>query len=639
MKRVAIVLFAIANSQLIYGAQPEHSKSPSRQFVIYGADAKARGAISGLAEQTKTDLLGLLRQRDDWKTPVVVNLQSQQSNLPELPPADLRFSQTGFGIKLQLDLTISKNVDVSLVQRELLRAILLEMIYRNQPHITAGALLVEPPDWLIDGALALARVPAPATGAEIAQDPPFDVEPSGIASDGCGRIFVADTADNRIIVELPECRFRYALPLGTKAGSAPGQFDGPAGLAMGSDTLYVVDRGNARVQGFLLPALELHRITNAGLSQPTGVATDSVGRLYVLDRGASRILRFRADGAADAAYAPAMTQPAFLAIGANDMLYASDQTANAVYAFDSNGQRLGAVALPHRDPAVRPRALAVQGNKIYVADAASGKILVFDTARLGCIGSVPGFRAPVSAMAFDSNGDLLVKTDGGESYLRFAANAGCVKEGTLVAGPLDAGLQSDWERVSVQDVTVALETCAQPAEEDWVPSPSPDCLLARDRGPADPTVGERRFLWLRVTLRSADGRASPTLSQVQAQTTGASYLDLLPRIYRRDDQATRFLERWLALFRSGIEDRESEIEFMPRRFDPAMAPAGQLPWLAQALAFDPPQSLTPTQLRALLARIPQLYAQRGTLAGVEALVEIYTGIRPKIIEAYHPRRV
>src|SRR6266480_6075301 len=156
MKRVGFVLFAIANWQLIYGAQSEHSTSPSRQFMIYGADAKVRGAISGLGEQTKINLLGLLRQRDDWKTPVVVNLQPQQANLPEIPPADLRFSQTGFGIKLQLDLTISKNLDVSLVERELLRAILLEMIYRNQPHVTAGAVLVEPPDWLIAGALALA---------------------------------------------------------------------------------------------------------------------------------------------------------------------------------------------------------------------------------------------------------------------------------------------------------------------------------------------------------------------------------------------------------------------------------------------------------------------------------------------------
>lgn len=157
MKRVAVVLLAISNCQFIDGAQTEHSTSPSRQFVIYGADAKVRGAISGLAEQTKTNLLALLRQRDDWKTPIVINLQPQQANAPEIPAADLRFSQTGFGIKLQLDLTISKNVDIGSVERELLRAILLEMIYREQPHITAGAVLVDPPDWLIDGALALAN--------------------------------------------------------------------------------------------------------------------------------------------------------------------------------------------------------------------------------------------------------------------------------------------------------------------------------------------------------------------------------------------------------------------------------------------------------------------------------------------------
>jgi hypothetical protein len=155
MKRLAIVLFAVISFELVYAAQPERTTSPSRQFVIYGADAKVRGAVSSLAEQTKANLLALLRQRDDWKTPVVVNLQPQQANLPEVPPADLRFSQTGFGIKLQLDLTISRNLDVSLVERELLRAVLLEMIYRKQPNITAGAVLVEPPDWLIDGTLAL----------------------------------------------------------------------------------------------------------------------------------------------------------------------------------------------------------------------------------------------------------------------------------------------------------------------------------------------------------------------------------------------------------------------------------------------------------------------------------------------------
>ena len=176
--RVAMALFSVAGLLLVSAAQPDRSISPSREFVIYGADARFRGAVSSLAEQTKSNLLGLLRQRDGWKTPVIVNLQPQQANVPEIPPADLRFSQTGFGIKLQLDLTISKNVDVSLVERELLRAILLEMIYRNQPQISAGAVLVEPPDWLIDGVLALSpgRERAPLIEALANNDKPLSLE-------------------------------------------------------------------------------------------------------------------------------------------------------------------------------------------------------------------------------------------------------------------------------------------------------------------------------------------------------------------------------------------------------------------------------------------------------------------------------
>jgi hypothetical protein len=156
MNRVAMLIPSVFAAVVLHAASPEHSVSPSREFVIYGADAQLRGAFSDLAERTKANLLTLLRQRDNWIVPIVVNLQPQQANIPEIPPADLRFSQTGFGLKLQLDLTISNNVDVALVQRELLRAILLEMMYRKESHLTAGSIFVEPPDWLLDGVLALA---------------------------------------------------------------------------------------------------------------------------------------------------------------------------------------------------------------------------------------------------------------------------------------------------------------------------------------------------------------------------------------------------------------------------------------------------------------------------------------------------
>ena len=148
-----IVFFALTQAGL--GAPLERSVSPSRQFIIYGANAATRGAVSEIAEQTKANLLALLRQSDGSKTLIVVNLQPPQANLPEIPPAALRFSQTGFGLKLQLDLTITQNLDASLIERELLRAILLEMIYRSKPDIAPGTVFVEPPDWLLDGVLAL----------------------------------------------------------------------------------------------------------------------------------------------------------------------------------------------------------------------------------------------------------------------------------------------------------------------------------------------------------------------------------------------------------------------------------------------------------------------------------------------------
>src|SRR5229473_1952141 len=137
------------------GAALERSVSPSRQFIIYGADTSVRGAISEIGEQTKSNLLALLRRADDWKTPIVINLQWPQANLPEIPPAALYFSQTGSGLKLQLDLTIGRELDRAAVERELLRTILLEMIYRNETGIAVGAVYVDPPNWLIDGLLAL----------------------------------------------------------------------------------------------------------------------------------------------------------------------------------------------------------------------------------------------------------------------------------------------------------------------------------------------------------------------------------------------------------------------------------------------------------------------------------------------------
>jgi hypothetical protein len=154
--RRTLAAMAIVLCQSVPAMLPVQSVSPSQQFIIYGGDRLLRGAVSQLAEQTKSNLLLLLHRPDNWKTPIVINLQTPQANLPEIPPTEMRFSQTGFGVKLQLDVTVGTSVDASLVERQLLRAILLEMIYRREPNAPAGSVYVQPPDWLLDGLLALA---------------------------------------------------------------------------------------------------------------------------------------------------------------------------------------------------------------------------------------------------------------------------------------------------------------------------------------------------------------------------------------------------------------------------------------------------------------------------------------------------
>jgi hypothetical protein len=135
----------------ISAALGDQSISTSRQFIVYGTDLALRGVICDFAERTKRELLSVLEERDDWKTAIVINAQYRQANLPELPRLGVALGQTGFGLKLQFDLVVDRGPDPPEIRRELLRALLLEMMYRGRPNIPAGAAYTSPPDWLLDG--------------------------------------------------------------------------------------------------------------------------------------------------------------------------------------------------------------------------------------------------------------------------------------------------------------------------------------------------------------------------------------------------------------------------------------------------------------------------------------------------------
>jgi hypothetical protein len=169
----------------------------------------------------KSTLLGLLRENDDWKTPIVINAQYPQANLPEIPSAELNVSQTGAGLKLQLDLTIAADINGPAIERELLRVVLIEMIYRDAQNLPAGTRYVQPADWLLEGVLACDSQSDPTGFAEllkgfVAANKVISLEeflrqrPELLDSPSCALHRAYSFALVTLLKDSPECRRLFA---------------------------------------------------------------------------------------------------------------------------------------------------------------------------------------------------------------------------------------------------------------------------------------------------------------------------------------------------------------------------------------------------------------------------------------------
>ena len=129
-----------------------HSTSRSHQFVVYARDSALRNAIGTLGDDTKSELLRALGLDDDWKIPIVVDLRPPEPGLPDArPPVRLSLAQTGLGLKIELDLVLGEAGRGTRLRDELVRAILLEMAYRDHRELMAGVGYTPPPPWLVEG--------------------------------------------------------------------------------------------------------------------------------------------------------------------------------------------------------------------------------------------------------------------------------------------------------------------------------------------------------------------------------------------------------------------------------------------------------------------------------------------------------
>ena len=148
----------------------------------------------------------------------------------------------------------------------------------------------------------------PATSAQL-------FEPHGVALDGAGNLYIADTGNNRIR------KVDASGTITTAAGTGPHGFSGdggpatsaqlfePHGVALdGAGNLYIADTGNNRIRkvdasGTITTAAgtgphgfsgDDGPATSAQLNLPAGVALDGVGNLYIADTDNNRIRKVTA---------------------------------------------------------------------------------------------------------------------------------------------------------------------------------------------------------------------------------------------------------------------------------------------------------------------------------------------------------
>ena len=163
--------------------------------------------------------------------------------------------------------------------------------------------------------------------------------------------------------------WRPGATFGSGPGSGPGQFNEPSGIAVdASGTIYVADRANNRVQ--VLDSAGGHVADITGLAWPNGAAVNASGYLYVADTNAHAVR----------VYDPSRTKVADIA--------------NAT------------------DPFVQPTAVAVGGpsGHAYVVDYGNNRVRVYDSS-LALVGDITGFSQPRGA-AVNASGYLYVADTG-----------------------------------------------------------------------------------------------------------------------------------------------------------------------------------------------------------------------------------
>lgn len=212
--------------------------------------------------------------------------------------------------------------------------------------------------------------------------------PSGIAIDPEGNVYIADTGNNRV-----QKFDRYGRFLRQVGGFGWGreQFDRPLDVCASTGLdVFVADYNNERIERYdahlnYISSFYSDDASPEGLrfGFPLSVAISTHGELFIVDGENRRLLKVNSFGMPELSFGDfrwaqgRLERPAQVAVSGKDLVYAADAGAGRVLVYDYYGnfvREIGAGVL--REPV--GVAVDVRGN-VWVADTGNDRIVAFST--------------------------------------------------------------------------------------------------------------------------------------------------------------------------------------------------------------------------------------------------------------------
>jgi sugar lactone lactonase YvrE len=210
--------------------------------------------------------------------------------------------------------------------------------------------------------------------------------PAGLALDGAGNLYIADVYNWRVL-EVPANGKGVTEILPTVTGATPplDTLNNPTGIAVdGAGNLFISDTWNNRVVEILAnggPAMAV-AVNGLSLSYPSGLAVDSVGNLFISDTLNNRVVEVPAGGGAATVLAPTvnnliLNRPSGIVVDGAGNLFIADTLNNRVVEVPADGSAATAFAPTVNGVALlHPNGLLLNGaGDLFVSDHGNSRVV------------------------------------------------------------------------------------------------------------------------------------------------------------------------------------------------------------------------------------------------------------------------